>query len=70
MTRIKLTGNSVAPEENPVRTVDMTPTWEQAARMLLVVLENGSEEGKQMAREEVKRMGILLDSYVSERVAP
>jgi hypothetical protein len=38
--------------------------------MLLVVLENGSEEGKQMARKEVERMGILLDSYASERVAP
>lgn len=69
MTKIKLTSKSVASEETPVRTVDMTPTWEEAARMLLVVLENGSEEGKQMARKEVERMGILLDSYASERVA-
>jgi hypothetical protein len=67
MTKIKLTGNSVAPEEAPVRTVDMTPTWAAAARIYIMALENGTGEGKQMAREEIERMGILLDSLIAAR---
>jgi hypothetical protein len=67
MTKIKLTGNSVAPEENPPCTIDMTPTWAAAARIYIMALENGTGKGKQMARDEIERMGILLDSLLDAR---
>lgn len=67
MTKIKLTGNRVAPEETQVCTIDMTPTWEATARLLLVVLENGTTGAKIDARAEVERMGILLDSLIAAR---
>ena len=46
-----------------MRTIDMTPTWTETARMLLVILENGTDEGKGMARKEVMRMGEIIDAY-------
>lgn len=41
--------------------IDMTPTWEETARMLIAVLENGTFEGKKMARDEIVRMGRIID---------
>lgn len=46
-------------------TIDMTPTWEQTAGMLAMIFENGTEEGKQMAKEELLRMGQLLDELIN-----
>ena len=46
-----------------VRTIDMTPTWVETARMLLFVMDNGNEQGKDMARKEIMRMGEILDAY-------
>ena len=43
------------------QTIDMTPTFEQAVNMCIVALENGTPEGKQMAREELQRYGRELD---------
>ncbi len=45
-----------------MKTIDLTPTWETAARIYIEVLENGeTEEGKQAARDEIMRMAKLLD---------
>lgn len=47
---------------NMTRKIDLTPTWEQAMHMCLVLLENSAtEEGKQTARNEIIRCGQLLD---------
>lgn len=44
------------------RKIDLTPTWEQAMRMCLVLVEEGAtEEAKQAGREEILRCGRLLD---------
>jgi hypothetical protein len=44
------------------RRIDLTPTWEQAMRMSLVLVENGAtEEAKAAGREEILRCGRLLD---------
>lgn len=48
------------------RYVDMTPTWEEAARMLIAVLENGTSQGKALARAEIIRMGQIIDQYKKE----
>lgn len=41
--------------------IDVTPSFEQATRMCLLVLENGTEEGKDMARNELLRYARQLD---------
>lgn len=47
-------------------TIDLTPTWEQWLKTILLVLENGNEEGKKAAKEELLRMAKIADAYVSE----
>ena len=50
------------PEEQVKQiTIDMTPTWEGVAPILIAALEKGSEEGRSSARKEVKRMAKLVD---------
>lgn len=51
-----------APKPAPVRTIDVTPTWSAIVPVLLAALENGTDEGKRMAREEIMRMADLLDA--------
>lgn len=46
-------------------TIDLVPNWEAAANILMVVLENGTYEGKKLAREELLRMAKLADKYVA-----
>jgi len=42
-------------------TIKVQPNWEATMKMLLVVLENGSEDGKQMAREELIALARNVD---------
>ena len=49
-----------------MRTIDMTPTWEQAVRIYLLVLEDGEEKGKEMAREELMRLARNYDALVAD----
>jgi hypothetical protein len=46
-----------------VETFDLTPTWTQILPALLLVLDAGNEEGKKIAREELKRMAIAADYF-------
>ena len=46
--------------------VDMTPTWEAAARIYIEVLEHGTEEGKEAAREELIRLARQYDALVAQ----
>ena len=43
------------------RYIDITPTWTAAAEIYIAALENGTEKGKQAAREEIRRMARMLD---------
>jgi hypothetical protein len=45
----------------PVTSIDMTPTFAETARILIVLLENGTAEGRQYARDELIRWGQMLD---------
>ncbi len=47
-----------------LQTIDCTPTWSGILPALLNVLENGTEEGKKLARIELKRMAEVADKYV------
>ena len=49
-----------------MRTIDMTPTWETAVRIYLLVLEDGTEEGKVTAREELLRLARQYDDLTAD----
>jgi hypothetical protein len=49
-----------------MRTIDMTPTWETAVRIYMMVLEDGTEEGKVTAREELLRLARNYDALVAD----
>lgn len=44
------------------KTIKLTPTWRQAARIYIACLEDGTEEGKRQAREAILEMGDKLDA--------
>lgn len=46
--------------------INMTPTFEAAVNMCIIALENGTNEGKQIAREELLRYGRELDRLASQ----
>ena len=43
--------------------IDLTPTWETAARIYAAVLENGTGEGKSSALAGLLEMGRILDQF-------
>lgn len=43
------------------KTVDLTPSWESAAEILILVMDNGTEEGKRLAKEEIRNMARAAD---------
>lgn len=45
-----------------MRTIDITPTWETAVHIYLMVLEDGTDEGKEMARKELLRLARTYDA--------
>jgi hypothetical protein len=45
------------------RTINITPTWRQAAQIIAAALENGTDAGREAARAELFRMGDLLDAW-------
>jgi hypothetical protein len=53
-------------ERKNMRTIDMTPTWETAVNIYLLVLEEGTEEGKATARDELLRLARNYDALVAD----
>jgi hypothetical protein len=49
-----------------MRTIDITPSWETAVRIYMMVLEEGTEEGKASAREELLRLARNYDALVAD----
>lgn len=59
-------------EDQKPLTIDLTPTWPAVLPILLAALEDGTEEGKRMAREELKRMAQVAEaakSAIDQRAA-
>ena len=44
-------------------TIDVTPTWQAVLPILFAALEDGTDEGKKIAREELRRMAQAADRY-------
>ncbi|KPL26830.1 MAG: hypothetical protein AMJ72_12345 [Acidithiobacillales bacterium SM1_46] len=49
------------------KTINLAPSWEGVAKIHLMLLENGTDEGKADARKGIIEMGKLLDQLVAER---
>lgn len=45
------------------KTLDLTPTWTAVLPLLLEALEKGTEEGKDIARDELKNMAKAADQW-------
>lgn len=54
-------------QTSQIGTVNITPTWSAIVPVLIAVLEDGTPEGKKMAKEEIQRMAMLLDLINAER---
>ena len=50
--------------ENQTEYVDMTPTWEETAGMLVAIMEGSGDTA--WARSEIIRMGKLMDKLQAE----
>lgn len=51
------------------RFIDLTPTWQEAATIIAAALENGTGEGREMARAELFRMAAILDGLKANQTA-
>jgi len=49
--------------EQEKQTIDLTPSWVEAANICLVVLESGTPEGKKQAKQEILKMARIADEY-------
>jgi len=49
-----------------MKTIDVTPTWEQILPVLLMTIENGTGRGRKVAIEELTRMAQIADAYVAQ----
>lgn len=47
-----------------MEAIDLTPTWAAVLPILLAAVEDGTAEGRKIAREELARMAGFADKYV------
>jgi hypothetical protein len=52
-----------------MQTIDMTPTWEAAARIYIEVLQNpkASREAVEAAKEDILRLARGVDNMIAHR---
>ena len=46
----------------PIKTIDLTPTWSGIMPGIISILENGNEDGRKIAREELMNLAKQVDS--------
>ena len=44
-----------------METIEIKQTWEGIVAALILILEDGDEQGKKIAREEITRMAKIAD---------
>jgi len=50
-----------------MNTIDLTPSWETAVQIYMMVLEDGSEEGKIIARKDILRLARAYDARLAKK---
>ena len=51
------------------KTIDMTPTWSTAMDIIIMVMESGGDEGKALAKQELRDIGKMLDELKQQEVS-
>jgi hypothetical protein len=51
-----------ATQPRPVEYIDLTPSWSGIMPALIAALENGTEEGRRLARAELMRLAHITDA--------
>jgi hypothetical protein len=46
-----------------MRTIDLAPSWQEVLPILLAAVEDGTAEGRKIARKELARMAEAADKY-------
>lgn len=44
-----------------MKTINLAPTWRSALPIMIAAIEDGTAEGRRIAREELARMATLAD---------
>ena len=47
------------------KTIDCTPSWSAMVSVILALLQDGNEEGKKVAKEQMKHMAVVADMWVT-----
>ena len=55
--------NKLTPDQH---FIDATPSWVEMAVIIEMLFRNGTNEGQETARQELRKMGRLADAYVSQ----
>lgn len=50
-----------------IRTIDITPTWEEITPLLARILRDADAVGQENALEELLRMARLADLYAAQQ---
>ena len=53
-------------EAETVVTIEVPRTWTATMQQLIVLLEEGTFEGKKFAREEIIKAGQIIDNLIEE----
>lgn len=53
-------------ELKPKKGIPLVPSWHAAMQILITVLEDGTEEGKRQAREELMALADKVDQQNDE----
>lgn len=48
-------------------TIDLTPTWTTTMRMLILIIRNGTAEGKKAAEQELMKIATELDILENDK---
>lgn len=47
-------------------TIDITPSWKTAAKFYLLMLEQGTDEGKEAGKRGLVEMAERFDTYIEQ----
>lgn len=50
-----------------VETIDIVPKWKNLTPMFFNWLESGTKSQKKLAREEILRLGQIVDTFMAHR---
>jgi hypothetical protein len=64
--RVEMVAAVRAEAKRQTSSITIAPTWAGTVNALILALEHGSEEGKRMAREELRRMATVADRAVAQ----